>query len=66
MVIDDSDLSLKRLEYLQNNLLLLQKEKSERLKQVAEQLTILNNLCLVLGMDFKLTVRGVHPTLDDS
>ncbi|XP_073061403.1 65-kDa microtubule-associated protein 9-like [Primulina eburnea] len=66
LVIDDSDLSLKKLEDLQNKLLLLQKEKSERLKQVAEKLKVLNYLCLVLGMDFKLTICNIHPTLDGS
>ncbi|KAL0309153.1 UNVERIFIED_CONTAM: microtubule-associated protein 3 [Sesamum radiatum] len=56
IVIDESDLSMKRLDDL----------RSERLKQVLDQLNVLKALCLVLGMDFKLTVCGVHPSLDDS
>ncbi|PIN15460.1 hypothetical protein CDL12_11895 [Handroanthus impetiginosus] len=66
IIIDESDLSMKRLDDLRNQLLSLQKEKAERLKQVLGQLNVLKALCMVLGMDFKLTIRDVHPTLDDS
>ncbi|KAK4397360.1 microtubule-associated protein 3 [Sesamum angolense] len=66
IVIDESDLSMKRLDDLRSQLLLLQEEKGERLKLVLDQLNVLKALCLVLGMDFKLTVFGVHPSLDDS
>ncbi|KAI3449137.1 hypothetical protein Pfo_005802 [Paulownia fortunei] len=66
VVIDENDLSMKRLDDLRNQLLLLQKQKGKRLKQLLDQLNVLNALCLVLRMDFKLTVCGVHPTLDDS
>lgn len=62
--VDESDLSLKMLEDLHRQLQALQKEKSDRLKQVLEQLNTLNLLCLVLGMDFKNTVSEIHPTLD--
>lgn len=65
-VFDETDLSLKRLEELKIQLLALQKEKSDRLKQVLEHLSTINSLCLVLGMDFKHTVNEIHPTLDDS
>ncbi|XP_027107814.2 65-kDa microtubule-associated protein 3-like [Coffea arabica] len=65
-IVDDSDLSLKRLEDLKTQLLALEKEKSNRLKQVLDHLNTLNSLCLVLGLDFKLTVSEIHPTLDDS
>ncbi|KAK6142887.1 hypothetical protein DH2020_023235 [Rehmannia glutinosa] len=66
MVIDEHDLSMKRLDDLQSQLLLLQREKGERLRQVLDQLNVLNALCMVLGMDFKSTVCSVHPTLGDS
>ncbi|KAL3829580.1 hypothetical protein ACJIZ3_018382 [Penstemon smallii] len=66
LAIDESDLSLKKLEDLQNQLLLLQKEKSERLKKVFNQLSALKSLCMVLGLDYKLTIHDIHPTLDDS
>ncbi|KAK2994287.1 hypothetical protein RJ640_024010 [Escallonia rubra] len=66
MVIDESDLSLKRLDELQSHLLALEKEKSDRLKQVLDHLNTLNSLCVVLGMDFKHAIREIQPTLDDS
>ncbi|KAK1305744.1 65-kDa microtubule-associated protein 3 [Acorus calamus] len=66
MVVDETDLSLKRLEELQKQLQALQKEKADRLNKVLERLSTLNSLCLVLGMDFKCTVGEVHPSLGDS
>ncbi|KZV23864.1 65-kDa microtubule-associated protein 3-like [Dorcoceras hygrometricum] len=66
VIIDESDLSLKSLNDLENQLRLLQKEKSERLKHVLGRLNVLNSLCVVLGMDYKLRIRDIHPTLEDS
>ncbi|XP_075477724.1 65-kDa microtubule-associated protein 3-like [Primulina tabacum] len=66
VIIDEGDLSLKSLDDLQNQLCLLQKEKNERLKHVLGHLNVLNSLCLVLDMDYKLTIRDIHPTLEDS
>ncbi|KAM0935476.1 putative microtubule-associated protein, MAP65/Ase1/PRC1 [Dioscorea sansibarensis] len=62
--LDESDLSIKRLEELQRQLQSLQKEKSERLKQVLDHLGTLKCLCSVLGMDFKQTVSEVHHSLE--
>lgn len=65
-VVDENDLSLGRLEELQRQLQSLQKEKSDRLKQVMKCLSVLSSLCSVLGLDFKETVREIHPSLADS
>ncbi|GKV33710.1 hypothetical protein SLEP1_g42177 [Rubroshorea leprosula] len=65
-LVDETDLSLRKLEELHRQLHALQKEKSDRLKQVQDHLNTLSSLCLVLGMDFKLTVNEVHPSLSDS
>lgn len=40
--------------------------QSDRLKLVLENLNTLNSLCLVLGVDFRHTIREIQPTLDDS
>lgn len=64
--VDETDLSVRRLEELHRQLQALQKEKSDRLNLVLDQLNSLNSLCLVLGMDFKHTVSEVHPSLGDS
>uniref|UniRef100_A0A1D1XLT1 65-kDa microtubule-associated protein 3 n=1 Tax=Anthurium amnicola TaxID=1678845 RepID=A0A1D1XLT1_9ARAE len=66
MMIDESDLSIKRLEELHRQLQALQKEKTDRLKQVLDLLNSLNSLCFVLGMDFKHTISEIHPSLDES
>ncbi|PHT68895.1 65-kDa microtubule-associated protein 3 [Capsicum annuum] len=66
LVVDESDLSLRKLEELHTELLVLQKEKSERLKKVMDHLGTLNSLCSVLGMDFKHTINEVDPSLGES
>ncbi|XP_020398478.1 leucine aminopeptidase 2, chloroplastic [Zea mays] len=57
--VDQSDMSLRKLEELTKELQSLQKEKSDRLKQVMEHLNTLHSLCEVLGVDFKQTVNEV-------
>lgn len=39
--------------------------QSDRLKKIQEHLYTLNSLCLVLGLDFKQIVLGIHPSLGD-
>ncbi|XP_027357305.1 65-kDa microtubule-associated protein 3 [Abrus precatorius] len=65
-IVDETDLSLRKLEELHRQLLALQKEKSDRLKKVQEHLCTLNSLCSVLGLEFKQTVNGVHSGLGNS
>lgn len=65
-VVDESDLSLKKLEEYQAQLQELQKEKSERLHKVLEFVSTVHDLCSVLGLDFYSTVTEVHPSLNDS
>ncbi|XP_021288700.1 65-kDa microtubule-associated protein 1-like [Herrania umbratica] len=64
--VDESDLSLKKLDEYQAKLQELQKEKSDRLHKVLEFVSTVHDLCAVLGMDFFSTVTEVHPSLDDS
>ncbi|XP_019413522.1 PREDICTED: 65-kDa microtubule-associated protein 3-like isoform X1 [Lupinus angustifolius] len=65
-IIDESDLSLRNLDELHRQLLALQKEKSDRLKKVQDHLYALNSLCSVLALDFRQTVREVHPSLGNA
>ncbi|ONL99964.1 65-kDa microtubule-associated protein 3 [Zea mays] len=58
--MDQSDLSLRKLEELTKELQSLQKEKSDRLKQVMEHLNTLHSLCEVLGVDFKQIVNELQ------
>ncbi|XP_009361055.1 65-kDa microtubule-associated protein 1 [Pyrus x bretschneideri] len=64
--VDESDLSLKKLDEFQSQLHDLQKEKSERLHKVLEFVSTVHDLCAVLGLDFLSTVTEVHPSLKDS
>ncbi|KAK8369111.1 hypothetical protein V6Z12_A01G090200 [Gossypium hirsutum] len=64
--VDESDLSLKKLNEYQVKLQELQKEKSDRLHKVLEFVSTVHDLCAVLGMDFLSTITEVHPSLDDA
>ncbi|KAK6946994.1 hypothetical protein RJ641_000467, partial [Dillenia turbinata] len=65
-VVDENDLSLKKLDEFQGQLQELQKEKSDRLHKVLEFVSAVHDLCAVLGMDFFSTVTEVHSSLNDS
>ncbi|XP_038881306.1 65-kDa microtubule-associated protein 3-like isoform X2 [Benincasa hispida] len=65
IVLDETDLSLKKLDELTRQLHALQQEKSDRMKLVHNHLRTLESLCLVLGMDSKEIAIEVHPTLGD-
>ncbi|KAL7108477.1 hypothetical protein ACP275_06G114800 [Erythranthe tilingii] len=64
--IDETDLSMKKLEELHRELQGLQKEKSERLKLVLDGLNFLYSLCVVLGFDSKKMASEIHPSLDET
>ncbi|KAG2250104.1 hypothetical protein Bca52824_089732 [Brassica carinata] len=76
LVVDESDLSLKRLDDYKSKLQELQKEKtrtkncfvfgqSDRLNKVLEFVSTVHDLCAVLGLDFLSTITEVHPSLDE-
>ncbi|CAH1451014.1 unnamed protein product [Lactuca virosa] len=64
--VDESDLSLKKLDEFHDQLQQLQKEKSDRLHKVLELVSSVHDLCAVLGIDFYSTVTEVHPSLNDA
>ncbi|XP_059282774.1 65-kDa microtubule-associated protein 1-like [Lycium ferocissimum] len=66
LTVDESDLSVKKLDEFNAQLQELQKEKSDRLHKVLDLVSTVHDLCAVLGMDFFSTVTEVHPSLDDS
>lgn len=63
--VDEHDLSLRKLNEYQAQLRNLQKEKSERLHQVLENVNEVRSLCALLGMDFGKILGDVHPSLHD-
>ncbi|CAN8252904.1 unnamed protein product [Cochlearia groenlandica] len=64
-IVDESDLSLKKLDGFHSQLQELQKEKSDRLQKVLEFVSSVHDLCAVLGLDFVTSVTEVHPSLDE-
>ncbi|GMY09376.1 65-kDa microtubule-associated protein 3 [Fagus crenata] len=66
VVLNETDLSTRRLEELRKQLLELQNQKRNRSKQVLDHLNILKSLCLVLGMDFRHIAGGIHSTLNET
>ncbi|PWA91055.1 microtubule associated protein (MAP65/ASE1) family protein [Artemisia annua] len=65
-ILDESDLSLRKLEELHSQLQALEKEKSDRLEQLLDQMSTLSSLCLVLGMEFSQTIYEIHPGLAET
>ncbi|XP_019088373.1 PREDICTED: 65-kDa microtubule-associated protein 9-like [Camelina sativa] len=64
--VDESDLSLRKLEELHRELYTLQEQKRNRVKQIQDHLRTLESLCSVLGLNFRDTVTKVHPSLVES
>ncbi|KAJ1699848.1 hypothetical protein LUZ63_008360 [Rhynchospora breviuscula] len=64
--VNEDDLSLEKLEDFRAQLQELQKEKSNRQQKVLDYVSMVHDLCTVLGMDFFSTITEVHPSLDDS
>ncbi|XP_006660676.1 65-kDa microtubule-associated protein 6-like [Oryza brachyantha] len=63
VIVDENDLSTRKLNNYQTQLRTLQKEKSDRLHKVLEYVNEVHCLCGVLGIDFGKTVNEVHPSL---
>ncbi|XP_023633167.1 65-kDa microtubule-associated protein 3 [Capsella rubella] len=64
-LINETDLSMRKLEELHCQLQALQKEKSDRVETIRKHLCTLYSHCSVLGMDFNEVVGQVNPTLSD-
>ncbi|KAH0854844.1 hypothetical protein HID58_032146, partial [Brassica napus] len=64
--VDESDLSLRKLEELHRELYTLQEQKRNRMKQIQDHLRTLESLCSVLGLNFRETVTKIHPSLVES
>ncbi|GFZ15660.1 microtubule-associated protein 65-9 [Actinidia rufa] len=63
LVVDEYDLSIRKLEELHSEFRDLQQDKDDRLNHVLELLKIVNSLCKVLDLDFEKTVIKAHPNL---
>ncbi|KAJ9563975.1 hypothetical protein OSB04_009135 [Centaurea solstitialis] len=65
VVVNENDLSLKKLEEYQTKLQGLQADKSDRLEKVKNYITAIQNLSAMLGMDSSMIITKVHPSLNE-
>lgn len=64
VVVNENDLSLKKLEEYQAQLQRLHTEKKDRLQKVEKFLCSVQNLSSTLGMDYSTIITKVHPSLN--
>ncbi|KAL6900925.1 hypothetical protein ACP4OV_005601 [Aristida adscensionis] len=65
VIVNEEDLSLKKLEEYQSELQRLKREKSDRLCKVEEYKVLVNNFAKIMGMDPLEILADVHPRLLD-
>ncbi|KAF8390641.1 hypothetical protein HHK36_025168 [Tetracentron sinense] len=64
VIVNENDLSLKKLEEYQNELQRLRNEKSDRLLKVEGYVSAVRSFSATLGMDSSKIITKVHPSLD--
>ncbi|GAA0161053.1 non-motor microtubule binding protein [Lithospermum erythrorhizon] len=65
VVVDENDLSQKKLEDFKTELQRLLKEKGDRLQKVEKYISTIKNLSATLGMDSSMIITKVHPSLNE-
>ncbi|KAF5726673.1 hypothetical protein HS088_TW22G00354 [Tripterygium wilfordii] len=65
VIINENDLSLKKLEECQTELQTLHNEKSDRLQRVEAYIGTIQNLSATLGMESSMIITKVHPSLNE-
>ncbi|KAE8705486.1 65-kDa microtubule-associated protein 8 [Hibiscus syriacus] len=65
VIVNENDLSLKKLEEYQNELQRLHNEKNNRLQQVEKYIAAVHNLSATLGMESSMIITKVHPSLNE-
>ncbi|XP_043707327.1 65-kDa microtubule-associated protein 8 [Telopea speciosissima] len=66
VIVNENDLSLKKLEEYQMELQQLHNEKSDRLLKMEAYISSIHNLSATLGMNSSKIITEVHPSLDTS
>ncbi|KAM0916296.1 hypothetical protein ACQ4PT_010359 [Festuca glaucescens] len=61
-LVDETDLSIKRLTELKTQLNELQAEKNLRLQKIDVQLKCIDEMCNMMSLDLKKTLCDVHPS----
>ncbi|CAD5197465.1 unnamed protein product [Musa acuminata subsp. burmannicoides] len=63
VLVNEGDLSLKKLDEHQNELQRLHKEKNDRLRKVEDYIKVVQNLAETMGMDASMIISDIHPSL---
>ncbi|PWZ44136.1 65-kDa microtubule-associated protein 1 [Zea mays] len=61
-VVDENDLSLKRLGELKEHLNDLQTEKNGRLQKIDIQTNSIHEMCNIMSIDLKMALKDAHPS----
>lgn len=64
-IVNENDLSLKKLDEFNSELQRLRNEKNERLQQVDKYIDIIHSLSTILGRDYSAIITEVDPSLND-
>ncbi|KAI3926966.1 hypothetical protein MKX01_032881 [Papaver californicum] len=64
--VDECDLTMVKLGELKSQLQELQREKTVRVQKVNGHISCIHELCIVLSVDFFVTVNEVYPSLNNS
>ncbi|XP_028772206.1 65-kDa microtubule-associated protein 8 isoform X2 [Neltuma alba] len=65
IIVNENDLSLKKLDEFNSELQRLHNEKNERLQQVEKYVDIIHSLSIILGKDYSAIITEVDPSLND-
>ncbi|GKC95174.1 65-kDa microtubule-associated protein 8 [Tanacetum coccineum] len=65
VIVNEHDLSLKKLEEYQMELQRLHADKSDRLEKVKNYIITIQKLSATLGMDASMIITKVHPSLNE-
>ncbi|GJS54267.1 65-kDa microtubule-associated protein 8 [Tanacetum coccineum] len=65
VIVNENDLSLKKLEEYQMELKRLHADKSDRLEKVKNYISTIQKLSATLGMDASMIITKVHPSLNE-
>lgn len=65
VIVNENDLSLKKLEEYQIELQGLHNEKNDRLQRVEKYIDAVRNLSATLGMESSMIITKVHPSLSE-
>ncbi|KAL5827091.1 hypothetical protein ACOSQ3_018923 [Xanthoceras sorbifolium] len=65
IIVNENDLSLKKIEEYQTELQRLHNEKNDRLQRVGKYIGTVHNLSAILGMESSMIITKVHPSLNE-